>query len=295
MILALGIDMGGTATRWVARDEAGRVTRGTAPGASAHLFNPETRAGFLGVLRGIAAELPAAPSAVHAGLTGHDDAAGIEARAALAAIFGAGATITVSDDVALAWRAVFGAGRGHLVVAGTGSIGYSAAADGTATRVGGRGMLIDDGGSGSWIALCALDALLRAFDRDGDFRAARILHERIAAAVGGPGWPDIRAFVYGSDRGRIGVLARAVAEAAAEGDPLACAVLDRAVEELARIARVLIARCGPAPVAFIGGVLRLDPRIAAGLRAALPGTDLLFPEVDAALAAATLAFESLAR
>lgn len=289
MTLALGIDMGGTATRWVLRDRAGPVARGQVAGASAHLFNPVSRAAFMAVLTAIRAALPGPVAAVHAGLTGHDDAAASDARAVLAGVFGADIPITVSDDVELAFHATFRPGAGHLVIAGTGSVGVSISAAGQVTRVGGRGMLIDDAGSGSWIALSALDALLRAQDRDGDFRAAPGLHAALSAMIGKDlGWPDIRGFVYGSDRGRIGTLAQAVAVAAGQGDAVAREVLARAAQELARLGRVLITRCGPAPVAFVGGVLRLDGIIAA-LEQALPDIRLMFPEIDAADTAARLA------
>lgn len=289
MTLALGIDMGGTATRWVLRDRADPVARGQAVGASAHLSNPETRAAFVAVLQDIRRALPGPVAAVHAGLTGHDDAAAPDARAALAGVFGGDIPITVSDDVELAFHAAFRPGAGHLVVAGTGSVGVSISAAGQVTRVGGRGMLIDDAGSGSWIALRAFDALLRAQDHDGDFRAAPDLHAALSDMIGKDlAWPDIRTFVYGSDRGRIGTLAQAVAVAAAQGDAVARDVLDRAARELARLALLLIARCGPAPVAFVGGVLRLDG-VGVALEQALPGIRLLFPEIDAADTAARLA------
>jgi N-acetylglucosamine kinase-like BadF-type ATPase len=293
MTLALGIDMGGTATRWAARDRAGQiVARGAAAGASAHLFAPEARAGFIAALEEVVRASPGPVAALHAGLTGHDDAAGAESRAVMAKVFGADIPITVTDDVELAFHAVFRPGEGHLIVAGTGSVGLSIAARGAITRVGGRGILIDDAGSGGWIALRALDGLLRARDRDGDFRAAPGLCAALSGMIGGDAdWPAIRAFVYGGDRGRIGTLAQAVAQAAQGGDQLAQDVLDRAARELARLAQVLIARCGPAPVAFVGGVLRLDPRIKAGLTAALPDTNLLFPTIDAAATAAALALQ----
>lgn len=292
MTLALGIDMGGTATRWVMRDGSGQiVARGAAGGASAHLFNPQTRAAFVAVLEEIARALPGHATCIHAGLTGHDDAAAPEARALLAGIFGAGIPVSVSDDVELAFHAVFRPGGGHLVVAGTGSVGLSVSAAGQVTRVGGRGMLIDDAGSGSWIALRALDALLRAQDRDGDFRAAPDLHGALSAMIGSDlTWPDIRAFVHGGDRGRIGTLAQAVSRAAARGDVMARGVMERTPVELARLAATLIARCGAGPVAFVGGVLRLDG-ISAGLARALPGAQLIFPEIDAAATAAQYALE----
>lgn len=286
----LGIDMGGTATRWVLVDAAGaEVGRGAVGGASAHLFNAAARAALVAVLRDIAGQVPGPLAGLHAGLTGHDDGAGDAARALFAQVFGTRpAAIAITDDVELAFHAAFAPGAGHLIVAGTGSVGLSIAQDGRITRVGGRGMLIDDAGSASWIALRALEALFQAEDRDGDFRAAPTLAQALWAAMGGQGWPGARTFVYGADRGRIGTLARAVDEAAQAGDPVARAVLIRAGQELARLAQVLVARCGPGPVAVVGGVARA-PLVIDSLARALPGIALATPPIDAALTAAHLA------
>lgn len=230
------------------------------------------------------------PVAIHAGITGLGPGAHGDACAILSAALGAPAVrITLSDDMELAYRAVFAPGTGHLVAAGTGSVGLHVTAAGEPIRVGGRGILIDDGGSGSWIALTALDRLYRRIDETGGPAEAEILHDAIMAAIGGSGWDDIRTFVYGSDRGRIGTLARAVAQAAEAGDPLGRRVLDDAVRELARLARALRARGGPLPVGFVGGVLELTAGIRPALRAALPDTEVLFPTPDAALAAAHMA------
>ena len=75
--------------------------------------------------------------------------------------------------------------------------------------------------------------------------------------------------------------------AAHEGAPLALEILAAAADELARLARILAARAGPAPTAFVGGVLRLHPCIRAGIEAAVPGA--AFPALDAALHAARTA------
>lgn len=281
--------MGGTATRWVLVDSKGaEVSRGAAGGASAHLFNPAARAALVAALREIAVQVPGPLAGLHAGLTGHDDGAGGEATALFAQVFDTHPTaIGITDDVELAFHAAFAPGTGHLIVAGTGSVGLSVSPDGGVTRVGGRGILIDDAGSASWIALRALDALFRAQDRDGDFRAAPALARAFEAAVGAKGWPGARAFVYGADRGRIGTLAQAVASAARAEDPFATAVLAGAGKELARLAQALIARCGPSSVALVGGVAN-EPMVAASFTHALPGTKVVFPSIDAALTAAQL-------
>lgn len=87
----------------------------------------------------------------------------------------------------------------------------------------------------------------------------------------------MRIFIYGSDRGWIGTLARAVGTAALAGDPLAEAILREAVVELARLANALISRAGSKPVVFVGGVVGLHPLIRPALAEALRGRMSVFP------------------
>ena len=87
--------------------------------------------------------------------------------------------------------------------------------------------------------------------------------------IGGSDWSCTRQAVYGGNRGDVGRLALAVAEAA-DQDPAALAILRSAGEELARLAHALIGRCGPRPVALSGRAAGLHPAIEATLRAALP-------------------------
>ncbi|WP_306117949.1 MULTISPECIES: BadF/BadG/BcrA/BcrD ATPase family protein [unclassified Roseitalea] len=294
--LALGIDMGGTATRWVLVDGQGReLARHAAPGANGHLYRPEARAAFIEAIAAIAARRPHGDiGAIRAGITGHDPATDDDARAIFASAFGTpAANIRLSDDVALAFRAAFAPGQGHLVSAGTGTVGMSIAPDGAVTRVGGRGVLIDDAGSGAWIGLAALRAVWRDIEERGRATHTAVLADALAGIVGGADWDSARAYVYGRDRGAVGALAPAVADAARAGDETALGILTRAGEEIARLARALIARCGPAPVGLIGGVLRLHPAIVAAIEAALPDAELVFPKIDAAATAARLALEPL--
>ena len=279
----LGIDMGGSASRWVALDASGAlVARGEAPGATGLMaLDPATRPALLAVLSQIRAEVPGLRRA-YVGMTGAGFAADPGLASAVAE--GLGAEAVVVNDMVLAWQAVWPQGGGHLVSAGTGSVGFSMV--GGVTLVGGRGTLIDDAGSGAWIALRALDLVWRQIDEGGDGGA---LGAALFAALGGSEWEDTRRFVYGAQRGQIGALATAVAAAAHQGDAQALDLLTLAGKELARLARALVRRAGPAPVAVIGGVLALHPAIGAALRAETPGLPLTFPSPDLPLAAARLA------
>jgi glucosamine kinase len=293
----LGIDVGGTASRWAVIDDAGEVlARGNAPGATGHLFAAAERQRFADAIGELASAAPTGIAAAHCGLTGLGPLAEQEANAIISGRLGIPLdAVSSSDDVDLAFRAVFAPGEGHLVAAGTGSIGLHITAAGDPIRVGGRGLLIDDGGSGTWIALTGLNLLYRRIDETGSPGDAAALAEAFYDAIGGSGWDAVRSFIYGSDRGRIGTLAQAVAAAANAGDPLALGILDDAASELARLARALMGRTARQPVAFIGGVISLHPAFRRGLIAALPDTQISFPQVDAALHAARMARQHVAR
>ncbi|MFD2649442.1 BadF/BadG/BcrA/BcrD ATPase family protein [Devosia albogilva] len=287
----LGLDVGGTASRWTACAPDGTVLRtGSGSGASGHVFNPAEKLKFAKVLENIATELASAnlkPVSLTAGLTGYGTPAAADLRHLAAETLRLdAASILFTDDISLAYLANFAPGEGHLVSAGTGSIGLHWS-ESALIRVGGRGILIDDAGSGSWIALRALDRIYRCLDHTGSFVDVEPLARHLLDAIGGADWQDVRSFVYAGDRGRIGTLATAVARAAAEGHAAAIAILEQAGTELALLAKALAARVGERPVGFIGGVLRLHPAILASIRASL-GPELRLLEADASLAAARL-------
>ena len=285
----LGIDVGGTASRWVACDDAGTlIARGKAPGATGHVFNPAEKDRLQQALAEIASQLSThglVAKTATTGLTGFGAVVAGVLRDLLNGIFGVSPQncITV-DDMTLAYASIFKPGEGHLISAGTGSIGLHIGADDIYVRVGGRGILIDDAGSGSWIALKALDALFRRLDMDGSFDGVSVLAEELAIRLGSVDWHVVREFVYGGDRGRIGTLSVAVGAAAERGDETAQAILAEAGRELALMVRALTRRIGQRPIGCIGGVLAL-PGIHASISGALPQQQIMFPEADAALAA----------
>lgn len=289
-MLWLGVDMGGTATRWGVRDAGGAlVARGAVAGATA-LPDPVVRRAFVRALSAVADAAPGPIKGAVVGLTGSGLHADAELTAATAQALGlASAQVTIFNDMVLAWHTAYPQGGGHLIAAGTGSVGLSIDGGGAVTLVGGRGSLIDDAGSGAWIALRALDALWRVIDQHGAPKGAEILAEHLFGALGGSDWDTTRRAVYAGDRGRIAALAPAVAAAATAGDAIALSLMTRAGQELARLASALIARCGPAPIGVTGGVLALHPTILAAMQAAVPDAALRLLTLDAAAHAATMA------
>ena len=108
----------------------------------------------------------------------------------------------------------------------------------------------------------------REDEAPGSWQQSAMAHA-VFEQIGGSDWDRSRQFMYGQDRGAIGRLALAVA-ASAELDPLALDILQRAGQELARLALALTARHGQRPVVRAGRAAQLHPAIAAAMRAALP-------------------------
>jgi N-acetylglucosamine kinase-like BadF-type ATPase len=294
MALGLGLDAGGSATRFALCDATGAVVdAGELPAVSGHLFNASERARLDEMAAALRARLAGADiTGVVAGITGIAAATPEAALAAsvLADALGIDAArVRVDDDIWIAYHAAFRPGEGHLVYCGTGSIAVHIRADGSVVRVGGRGMLVDDGGSAFWIGREALNLIWRHLDEDPEWGADSRLAQQIVSAIGGATWDAARTYVYGGGRASVAALARAVARA---DDADARGILHAAGGELARLARALVRRIGVKPVALTGRAATLHPAILEGFRAAAPALEVRLEAPDAAAAAARLAITS---
>ena len=268
----LGIDAGGTRTRWaLAAGDGAIVAEGHVRGLTALQMVDARRENVAGTLALLAKDVLALakPDRVHAGFTGFGEGIGNLADLVAAPLGLSVSAVALGSDIETAYRDLFAPGEGYVVYAGTGSVAAFIDAAGTLHRAGGRGVTLDDGGGGFWIAREALRHVWRAEDElPGswhDSPMARALFERI----GGTDWSFTRRFVYGGDRGDIGRLALAVAESA-DRDPAARAILEQAGRELARLGGAMIGRYGPRPVTLSGRAATLHPLIAETMRAALP-------------------------
>ncbi len=298
-MIGLGLDGGGTGARWRLADASGRILgEGTLGPLTGHIFEPASRTAAQQTIAALLTDVQAIgkPVRICAGITGLST--GSE-TAQLMASWLAGAfrlapdAVQVVDDMRIAYRSAFQPGEGILVYAGTGSVAFHLSQDGKADRAGGHGYLIDDAGGGYWIGRQALAALVRAQDEGRD---AGVLGQEIGEAIGGLDWEQIRRHVYGGGRAAVAALVPAVAKAAARDDEVATTILSSAGEELARLARVLLARLGrEQPVALSGGASRASPLIFSHFRASLPRDAVLRqvtqPPVEVA---ARLAAEGLA-
>jgi N-acetylglucosamine kinase-like BadF-type ATPase len=296
-VIGLGIDAGGTQTRWALASASGEILAdGSTSGLTGLLIgSADGRDKLAKTLGDIAGAVLAVgkPANVVAGMTGVESG-NRDVAALIASPFGIEAeAVSLRGDMEIAYLDVFAPGEGYLVYAGTGSVAFYIDEIDARHRLGGYGGILDDGGSGFWIATQALRHLWRTEDeRPGSVRESALAKE-VFAVIGGTDWSDSRRFVYEggfeANRGKIGRLALAVAKAATEDDPAARRILTAAGNELARLALIFTNRFGPKPVALSGRVVELHPLIETTMRAALPSAKLDVRVSDAHHAAARIA------
>ncbi len=288
----LGVDGGGTKTRFALMDDAGQLAGLAQTGTTYH---PEV--GLDGVARiladGIALVLEQAGlHDAHAieyaffGLPAHgeDPIATARLDAIPARLLGHG-RYRCDNDMVCGWAGSLACADGINIVAGTGSIGYGQRG-GVGARGGGWGEAFSDEGSAYWIAVQGLNAYSRMSDGrlpKGALHA--LINQRLDLATD----LDLCARIYGPNAGSradIAQISRIVAEAARAGDTASQDIYDRAGLELARIVIAIRDRLGfmeseTVPVSYSGGAfssgdLLLHP-FASALRAASSSFDLRTP------------------
>ena len=141
----------------------------------------------------------------------------------------------VVDDGMMGLYARFGQGDGILVISGTGSVCYGKKG-GRYHSVGGWGHLVDDRGSGTWIALQAVRAMLHRFDM---CRSATDLDRAVLDAFALPSPLVLPRRLYSASKAELASLAPLVEKAALEGDDEAMRILLDAGDELAGMVRQL--------------------------------------------------------
>ncbi|RRN81126.1 MULTISPECIES: N-acetylglucosamine kinase [Pseudoxanthomonas] len=307
----LGVDGGGTKTRFVLIDASGKVL------AEAQLGTTDvTQVGVEGAVRvlgeGIAQVVTQAgvdrAGIAHAffGLPCHGEDGGVDQQ--LDAIPGellGHDRYACGNDMVCGWAGSLACADGINIVAGTGSIGYGQY-QGRAARVGGWGEVFSDEGSAYWIAVRGLNA----YSRMSDGRLPKgPLHAVFNRALGLQRDLDLCARINGAGglaRGELAQLSRLVSEAAAAGDAVALAIFSDAARELAAIAlalhRELRFPAGtPVPLSWSGGAFSAGELLLQPFREALARADAGFvptapkhpPHYGAALYAARLAGVSI--
>lgn len=302
----LGVDGGGTKTRFILVDGDSRVlaeaTRGT-------LYHPQvgldgvsnTLADGIGQVLASGGSVPADITYAFFGLPAYGEDSTVTARldALPAAILGHD-RYTCDNDMICGWAGSLACADGINIIAGTGSMGYGQN-QGASARVGGWGEAFSDEGSAYWIATQGLNA----FSKMSDGRLPRgPLHGLVVQALRLENDLDVCAYVYGTGGARdaIARLSPLVAEAANAGDAVALRIFDQAGTELADIADALRCALGYAngqtiPLSYSGGAFSAGELLLAPFRQALTLTAAHFdlrtplhaPHFGAALYAARLA------
>ena len=297
--LVLGLDVGGTQTRWALCTASGEmVGEGVAAGFSgARLHIAAEQAGIAAQLRDLAVSIQQSLrdrslAGLHAGVTGIGDGSGLLVSMLALAFSLNEKSVTVSSDVELTYRGALAPGEGYLIYAGTGSIAAFIDAQGNLFRAGGRGVQLDDAGGGYWIAREALRRIWRREDEQpGAWQhspMARALFEK----VGGDSSIFSARYLMEKTRGEVGLLALAVAQHA-DADALAAEILCDAGAELARLANAMLGRYGERRVVVAGRASQLHPLIESSLRKVMPThVAIEFRQVSAHAAAARIAVKA---
>lgn len=307
MDLVLGVDGGGTRTRGVLVDAAGRL-RAAATGGSINLDDhpweraeAELRALFDHLRREANDGSPVRAAFLTVGgvLTEADREATRGLAAAATRL--PPATIGVHHDAFGALAGGLAGEAGMVLVAGTGSICFGRNRDGQESWCGNWGPMLGDEGSGHWLGLEALRAVARAHDGRNSPTA---LTEAVLAWLGVDAPEELlrRVHVGGLTRGEIAAFAPTVLRIASAGDAVAQDLTARGAHALAQCVRVVRdALFDPAenmgrPVAtvLVGGLTR-DEAYRRDLERAVarvaPRTRVVEPRLPPVLGAARVALE----
>jgi len=253
----LGIDGGGTKTSAILVSEDGSVlSRAEGPGTNYHRIGVDTVIARLSelvsaVCRDIGGTERLRTAVI--GLAGAGRPEDLQALAAVPARTGLPETTMLTHDARIALAGALERDVGVVLIAGTGSIAYGRAADGTEARAGGWGLTLGDEGSGYGIGLAALRAVCRAHDGRDDVTTLR---ERVLSRIGLASPDRLVRWVADATPADIADLAGEVVASAADGDATAQAIVCVGADELALAACAVLNRLsGELAVGFSGGML----------------------------------------
>jgi glucosamine kinase len=172
MAYYLGIDGGGTKTRCILADETNVIAKAMAGGSNViRLGEARAKEALQTVINQVCVIAKISPDEIQAICFGAAGAARPEIVARIYSILEEivpqtkQTRIEIVGDTVIALEAAFGPGPGVIAIAGTGSVVYGRDAAGHTARSGGWGFAVSDEGSGHWIGLRAIHAILSAHDR----------------------------------------------------------------------------------------------------------------------------------
>jgi glucosamine kinase len=267
----LGIDGGGSKCRARIRNASGTLLA-EAVGGSANVYqNFENSMTTIAAVALEAAEKAGLrTTALHAGL----GLAGLVTSVATERVMQAGlpfASTTVDNDAYAACMGAFSGGKGGIVIAGTGSIGFGIVGQ-ERHMVGGWGFQLGDHGSGAWLGHHAVRRTALVLD---GLLQPTALTEEILKRVG-----DTRNAVSRWSEGATprdyAAFAPLVFEAAARADVQGMTIVIEGASAISKLGHALLAR-GAKRLCLLGGLSTVyPPYLDADVRAAL-----VTPEHDA--------------
>ena len=302
----LGVDGGGSKTRFVLIDEKGRVLGSHREGSAYYLDIglDSTQEMLLGGIQQTLHQAQVSESDLTYAFISlpsyGEDQSLIDRLDALPSAALPSRKYRCDNDMVCAWAGALAGADGVTVASGTGSIAYGEF-QGRAERAGGWGELFSDEGSSYWLAREGL----RIFSRMSDGRTVRgPLYELIRQHFKRRRDLDLCAAIYGENtaqRSQLAQLSQLVTKAASEGDVAAADLIEKAADELADLVEAVTTKLAiPSDtyvrISYTGGLFGMGERLTAPLLKSLHARSTHYlvqqprfpPDIGAALQAARL-------
>lgn len=257
MCVIVGVDGGGSKTRCAVSDGVTILGRGTSNGCNiVRLGEATARASIQSAIREAFLAANLKPESAQAACIGIAGSGVLHVRGAVLSIVQEllKCPVAIVGDQEIAFEAAFGALPGILVIGGTGSIAFGRGNDGKTTRAGGHGFIISDEGSGQWIGRTAVSSCLRALDAGTQTTLLPLLLNAFRVATVSEMIEAANAVPLPNFSGLLPI----VLQASQGGDAIAVEVLQKAGQELAKLAKLVAGKLDLNPpdfrVAMAGGV-----------------------------------------
>jgi N-acetylglucosamine kinase-like BadF-type ATPase len=239
----IGIDAGATKTECLLADEKGTVlAKARGNGLNLQLFSEDEVEFALASLASevLDAQKTGSADALCIGMAGAGRERDFRTMKRILGRLGVARENLVTHDAAIALVAGTGERFGVVLIVGTGAAAYGVDREGREARAGGWGPLLGDEGSGYWMGLRALRAVMRAYDgRAGETLLTRRILEQL-------GVDQVEALVHRVyrelAREEIAALAPLVQKAADLGDAEAQGIIDDAAREFVRAVESVIGK-----------------------------------------------------
>jgi glucosamine kinase len=287
-LLALGLDVGGTASRaLVTTVDGARVGFGRA--GAGNPFTVALSTALEAVSAAVRSALsdvdPSSIGAVVIGLAGSGKPFVSNAFADAFAWLGITAPVRIVGDVVVAFAAGTAAPQGTVLISGTGAIAARIVDDTLVRSADGLGWLLGDLGSGFWLGRAAAAHAARELSCG----PSGILTSLVLAEIPAENSDAFVAAAHSQPPRELARLAPLVTEAALAGDKAALSMVDEAAAHLA--ASVDEVHAG-GPIVLAGSVLRESAPVREAVVRRLPGADVCLADAGE-VGAARLAARSL--